>query len=155
MMTTVHIALLPPLVVVVVLALLLAGVRRPSKISLDVVGGNLVVRISGRDSFYALRRGMQIPLISIQGIAVAPTASVPRTGLRLPGTAIPGVLRAGSYGTGARRDFWLVRRAEELLVVELQPGQRYRRLVLEVPDPRAECLRLRPMTGAYAGSFAR
>lgn len=154
MMTSMYVALIPALLVVVLLALLLAGARRPSRISLDVVGEDLVVRISGRDSLYALSRGMEVPLASIQGLAVAPAARVPRTGLRFPGTGIPGVLRAGSYGTGASRDFWLVRRAAELLVVELQPGEPHRRLVLEVPDPRAECLRLRPITGAYAGDFA-
>jgi hypothetical protein len=153
-MITVSVTLVPPLVVVVLVALLFAGARRPSKIRLEVVGDNLVVRISGKDALYTLSRGMEIPLRSIQGIAVAPSASVPRSGLRLPGTGIPGVLRAGSYGTGARRDFWLVRRADQLLVIELQPGEPYRRLVLEVPDPRADCLRLRPMTGAYSGTFA-
>jgi hypothetical protein len=153
-MITVSLAVVPPLVVVVLVALLFAGGRRPSKIRLEVVGENLVVRISGKDALYTLSRGMEIPLQSIQGIAVAPNASVPRTGLRLPGTGIPGVLRAGSYGTGARRDFWLVRRADQLLVIELQPGEPYRRLVLEVPGPRADCLRLRPMTGAYSGTFA-
>lgn len=152
-MTAVCARLLPTLVVVVLVALLLAGARRPSAISLDVVGDNLVVRISGKDALYALSRGMDIPLTSIEGIAVAPSASIPRTGLRLPGTGIPGVLRAGSFGTGARRDFWLVRRADQLLVVVLQPGEPYRRLILEVPDPQAACLRLRPVIGVYSGTF--
>jgi hypothetical protein len=154
MIVTVHATLIPPLLVAGFVVLLFAGARRPSTIWLDVVGRDLVVRITGKDALYALSRGMTIPLDSIQGVAVAPNASVPRTGYRLPGTGIPGVLRAGSYGTGARRDFWLVRRADQLLVVELQPGEPYRRLVLQVPDPHAECLRLRPTTGAYSGTFA-
>jgi hypothetical protein len=140
----------PALVLVVAVGLLLAGARRPSKISLDVIGDHLAVRVSGKDALYAMSRGMTIPLASIQGVAVVPAADVPRTGMRLPGTSIPRVLRAGSFGTQPERDFWLVRRAEELLVVDLRPGGRYRRLVLEVTDPRAECLRLRPLTGALA-----
>ena len=143
----------PALVVVVLIVLLLAGERRPSKISLDVMGDSLVVRISGKDSLYSMSRGMTIPLTSLQGVAVASSASVPRTGLRLPGTGIPGVLRAGSYGVAPRRDFWLVRRADQLVVLVLQPGEPYRRVVLEVPDPKEEGLRLRPITGAYAGTF--
>lgn len=97
---------------------------------------------------------MTIPVASVAGVAVAPRRLVPQTGFRLPGTGIPGVLRAGSYGTGARRDFWLVRRADLVLVIELHPGGRYRRLVLEVPDPHAEALRLRPHLGSYTGLFA-
>jgi hypothetical protein len=153
-MSRVYVAVVPAAVILVLIGLLFAGARRPSKIALDVVGDSLVVRISGKDSVYSMSRGMTIPLASIQGVAVAPAATVPRTGVRLPGTGIPGVLRAGSFGKGARRDFWLVRRAKELLVVELQPGEPYRRLVLQVPDARAECLRLRPMTGAYTGTFS-
>lgn len=133
---------------------LFAGARRPSSIDVAVVGDDLAVRISGKDAFYALSRGMTIPLSCIKGIAVAPRRNVPATGLRLPGTGIPGILRAGSYGTGSSRDFWLVRQAEEVLIIELQPGQPYRRLVLEVPDVRDLCLRLRPMTGTYTGTFA-
>lgn len=133
---------------------LLVGTRHASPIDVAVVNDRLVVRISGKDALYALSRGMTIPLSGIQGVAVAPRRKVPATGLRLPGTGVPGVLRAGSFGTGARRDFWLVRRAEEVLVVELQPGQPYRRLVLEVPDAHAVSLGISPLTGVYKGAFA-
>jgi hypothetical protein len=148
------VALVPAVLVVGLMVLLVLGTRAPSRVELEVVAQELVLRIYGRDAFYALSRGMTIPLASVQGIAVAPQGSVPRTGLRLPGTSLPGRLRAGSYGSRPRRDFWLVRTTDTVLVVELQPGEPYRRLVLEVPDPRALCLRLRPKTGAYTGTFA-
>jgi hypothetical protein len=151
----VTVALLPVLLLCVVVATLLAGARTPSPIQVCVVDDSLVIRIGRKDSFYALCRGMTIPLSCIQGVAVAPRRAVPATGMRLPGTGIPGVLRAGSYGTGASRDFWLVRQADQVLVVELEPGQSYRRLVLEVPDPHGLALQLRPMTGAYTGAFDR
>jgi hypothetical protein len=47
-----------------------------------------------------------------------------------------------------------VRNADHLLVVELEPGEPYRRIVLELPDPHAEALRLRPLLGAFTGTFA-
>jgi hypothetical protein len=122
-------------------------------VDLDVTESSLCVRIRGWDALFALSRGMTIPLSSVRGIAVAPRRRVPATGLRLPGTGFPGVIRAGSYGTGDRRDFWLVRRAAEVLVIELEPGEPYRRIVLELADPREVCLRLRPHTGAYTGTF--
>ncbi|MCW2544626.1 MAG: Uncharacterized protein JWM40_2178 [Frankiales bacterium] len=151
-MTTL-VALAPALVFFGLLVWLLVGARRPATIELEVVDEQLVLRLHGRDAFYAMSRGMTIPLTSIKGVAVAPRNSVPRTGLRLPGTSLPG-LRAGSFGTRPRRDFWLVRTPDTVLVVELQPDEPYRRLVLEVPDPRALCLRLRPRTGAYTGTFS-
>lgn len=125
--------------------------RRPSKIVIDIDGQNLVVQITGRDAIYAMSRGWTLPLDCIRGITVVPAHQVPQQGLRWPGTGIPGALRAGSYGFGDRRDFWLVRKAPELLVIELWPGEPYRRIILEVPEVREEALRLRPSTGVYTG----
>jgi len=116
-MATMTAALLAIIVMALLLGALLAGARHASPIDVAVVNDNLVVRISGKDALYALSRGMTIPLSCIRGVAVAPRRKVPATGLRLPGTGVPGVLRAGSYGTGTRRDFWLVRRAEEVCQV--------------------------------------
>jgi hypothetical protein len=130
---------------------LLVASRRPSEVSVEVEGENLVLRITGRDAFYALCRGMTIPLDCIQGITVVAAQKVPKKGLRWPGLEIPGALRAGSYGLGDRRDFWLVRKAPELLVVELESGEPYRRLILELPDVREQARRIRPGTGVYVG----
>jgi hypothetical protein len=122
-------------------------------VALAVEGGELVLRITGRDAFFALSRGLRIPLPAVAGVAVAPRRLVPATGLRLPGTSWPGVIRAGSYGTGGSRDFWLVRKAEQVLVIELEPGAAYRRIVFELPDPHTVALQLRPELGAYTGTF--
>jgi hypothetical protein len=121
---------------------------------LDIEGDELVLRITGWDALFALSRGMRIPVMEIAGVAVFPRRLVPATGWRLPGTSLPGVIRFGSYGTGSERDFWMVRKAEQVLVIQLQPGAAYRRLVLEVADPHAEALRLRPTVGAYTGTLA-
>lgn len=142
-----------PLVVIGLIAAIFLGARKPSRVELTVDEATLRVRITGKDALYAMSRGMTIPVESIKGISVASSHAIPRTGLRFPGTGIPGVLRAGSYGTGSKRDFWLVRQATELLVIELQEGEPYRRIVLEVPDVRAEALRLRPILGTHTGSF--
>ena len=114
--------------------------------------GVLEIDLGWRDGLLAVRRRLSVPVRSIRGVAAAPRASVPRTGLRFPGTGAPGI-RMGSFGFGAERDFWCVRRADSLLVVELEPGEPYRRLVLQVDDPHAEALRLRPTCGAYTGTF--
>lgn len=145
---------LPALVFSALVLVLVLGARRPSGVELVIEDDALVVRIPGKDAFYALCRRLRLPLASIKGVAVGPRSVIPQTGLRLPGTGIPGMLRAGSYGIGSSRDFWLVRRAEQFLVIELEPGGPYRRVVLEVLDPHAEVLRLRPALGAYTGTFA-
>jgi hypothetical protein len=146
--------LAPVFVVCALLVALVLGARLPSGVRLDVEGESLVVRITGKDALYSLRRTLRLPLGVVTGVAAAPRKAVPQTGMRLLGTGIPGVIRAGSYGTGSARDFWLVRRAKQVLVIELEPGAPYRRIVLEVPDASAEAIRLRPLLGAYTGTFA-
>lgn len=146
-------AVLAPVLLLVLLALLLSQARRTPKVTLTVVADALQIRLGGVDALYCLKRTLVLPLASIQGVAVATKASVPRTGLRLPGTSLPGVIRAGSYGTGRSRDFWDVRRATVYFVVQLLPGGRYRRVVLELPDPQGEVARLAPVIGVYEGAF--
>jgi hypothetical protein len=98
--------------------------------------------------FFCLRRRITIPVAAVDGVCVSRRDVIPTEGLRLPGTSIPGTIRAGSFGTGDARDFWDIRRGQELLVLQLKPGAaQYRRIVLEVADPRAELARLRPQLG--------
>jgi hypothetical protein len=66
------------------------------------------------------------------------TAGVPETSwtdLRIPGTAVPGLIRAGTYRTRRGKEFWNVhyKRHTSVVVLELE-GHRYRRLVLGSSD---------------------
>ncbi len=103
------------------------------------VSDRLVVRLTGWDRVWALSSGVDVPLRSVQ--AVRPMrrreARELASGLRLPGTSLPGVVQAGSYrAMSGDWSFWMVHRAETVLVVDLE-GEQYRHLVLEVPDPVA------------------
>lgn len=104
-------------------------------VAVDVAGGEVALRIGGIDRLWALTSGLRVPLSGVRGAAVVDrrTALADASPLRLPGTSWPGAIRAGSYGVGERRELWCVHRADRVLVVELA-GQRYRRVVVEVPD---------------------
>jgi hypothetical protein len=129
-------------------ALLVWNTRRPPALNITVQDDQLTVRLLGWDVLYCCRRQVIVPLAAVDGVCVAPRQDIPVQGLRLPGTGIPGVIRAGSYGTGDQRDFWDVRRAAEVLVIQMKPrAAGYRRMVLEVPDPHGELTRLRPTLG--------
>lgn len=131
------------------LAVMLSGMWRKPRIEIAVDGGDLVVRPRGLDVLWTLHGCLRVPLGQVRGVAVAPLAQVPREGLRLPGSALPGVIRAGSFGLPPRRDFWDVRRANEILWLDLAPeaGAPYRRLILQVDDPRRTAHQLRPLIG--------
>ena len=144
-------ALLP----LALVALPLLGLRRAPKIWLAVEGDDLVVRLGRWDALYCLKRELRFPVIEVEGVAARPSGEVPRRGLRMPGTALPGVIRAGSYGRGQSRDFWDVRNGKRFLVVSLLPVASYRRLVLEVADPDAEARRLQPALGVLTDPLRR
>jgi hypothetical protein len=138
--------------VVVVLALvvgllLLASALAP-RVSLLVEGDSLRVHLSTLDKLVCCRGDLVVPLAQVAAVTAARSVDVPRTGLRLPGTSLPGVIRAGSYGRGDERDLWDVRRGDAVLVLQLRGGAPYRRVVLEVPDPAAEERRLQPVVAS-------
>lgn len=114
-------------------------------IRIEVREGRLVVELRGWDAVFCCRRRVDVPLGQVESVAIYPRSQVPAEGLRLPGTSVPGVIRAGSYGVRPYRDFWDVRSGAEVLVVQLKPGADYRRLVLELPNAGEEVLRLRPL----------
>ena len=125
-----------------VLAAVVAAYRAPARVSLELDGGVLVVALGPWDRLLCLRASVRVPLREIRAVRVVDRGELPRPGLRLPGSYLPGVLTAGSYGVGADRSFWDIRRAERVLLVLCRPGAEYARLVLEVPDPEATALRL-------------
>lgn len=126
------------------LAVYVTARRRGPLADIGVADGTLVVRPRGANQAWSLRRALRVPVDCVAGIGVVPAAGLP-VGPRSPGTAIPG-FRAGSYGTGDQRSFWLVRRAPDVLVIELV-DRPYRRIVLEVDDPEATASSLRAAVG--------
>lgn len=137
---------LPVLVMVVAavaalpLAVLATARSRAPLVDLEVVDGALVVRPRGANQWWSLRRRLDVLVRDVVDIGVGRAADLP-VGLRSPGTSVPGY-RAGMYGTGEQRSFWLARRAEDVLVIELR-DRPLRRIVVEVDDPEATAARLR------------
>jgi hypothetical protein len=129
-------------VLVALVALLGFVGTRPAGASVETAGGFLRVRLHGIDVLLALRRQLDVPRSAVVAVRAAAKQDVPQSGVRVPGTSIPGLVRAGSFGTGARKELWDVRRGSSYLVIDLAPGQRFRRIVLEVDDPVAEAARL-------------
>jgi hypothetical protein len=56
-----------------------------------------------------------------------------RFGLRMPGTRVPGLVRAGSFTSHGRRVFWDVRRREAAVTIQLR-DEDYDEIVVQVAD---------------------
>lgn len=57
-------------------------------------------------------------------------------GIKAPGTALPGVIKVGTFYQGRERVFCNVRDPDKSVVIQLR-NERYGRLIVEVEDPSA------------------
>lgn len=139
----------PPLwgIVLAVLAVIFGGIfvtvtAGPNMAAVGVTPDDqLLVRPVGLMRIWAFHSGVDLPVTSISDVGVAERRSLAR-GIKLPGSAVPGLITAGTYRVGSERNLWMVGRAKRVLVIELH-GEKYRHLVVEVEDPEAATEALR------------
>lgn len=119
-------------------------------LTIEVFDARLIVRLSGWDRVWALKRELSVPVEHVESIAYEPEFVARfNPGLRLPGTALPGVIVAGSYWWKDRGwSFYSMRKAERTIVVRLRE-ERYQRLILQSDEPEATARRLRDELARY------
>ena len=128
-------------------ALLAAQMSRSPRIDVETNDGVLAIRFHGWDRLWALRREVRVPLRQVERVEVRHVESMPFGWWRHRGTFFPGVIQAGSFVTHGHRELWDVRQGADAVDVELDPSARFRRLVLEVPDPSALARQLETAAG--------
>lgn len=113
----------------------------------------LVVKVLGLHQLWAFKREIRIPraeLRSIEvGVAPGAQATVYRS-LRLPGTFVPRLIRAGSYRGSNGWLFWDIAGRGPKAVTLTTQGHRYAQLVVDVADPHATVERVRRGLGLSA-----
>lgn len=106
-----------------------------------IEGGDLVVRLSRWQRLLGFHGDIRVPLARVRAVT-APATAHPRYHkmidwrlVRLPGSYLPGVIQAGSYyrlGKG-EWEFYAIRDPRKSVVIDLDGGSRYTRLVIQ-PD---------------------
>jgi len=92
--------------------------------------------IEGWDKRWSLRRWMEITLEHIKGAHVDPHPAMGWfQGVKLGGTGVPNIFRAGTFYQEGNLVFWDVRHPEKTIVIELE-HERYAKLIIEVEDPQ-------------------
>ena len=102
--------------------------------TVTIADGILQVEPRGLDKLWSFTRRLRIPLAHVRGATFDPGADAEPKGLRRPGLAIPGKW-AGTFSRDGDLSFWNVGRPGRTVVIELT-GERYRRLLLSVDEPR-------------------
>ena len=130
----------PPVAIAVIggFGLLIYLSTRGALASIETSDDVVVVRPRGLNALWAMRGSLRIPWSDV----VAVEENVPRglapSGFRAPGTAFPGVIRAGTYRGRNGKVFWLVGRAKKVTVVETSGP--FRALVLQLEPADAASL---------------
>ncbi len=112
-------------------------------VQISIEGANANFEVEGWDQLWSLRSRLSIPLANIRDVHVDPEPAMGWfQGLKIAGTDVPNLFKAGTFYQDGGRVFWDVRHPEKTIVVELD-HERYRKLVIEVEDPEAAVRQLR------------
>jgi len=111
----------------------------------------IVFEIEGFDKLWSLRSRLEIPLEHIKGAHLDPHPAMGWfQGLKLGGTDIPNIFRAGTFYQEGNLVFWDVRHPEKTIVIELE-HERFAKLIIEVEDPEAAAALINAAALQYRG----
>lgn len=96
--------------------------------------GSLTVEFTAVEKICSCKRSVAVSAAHINRVK----SGVPEPRLlevRVPGTFIPGVIKAGTYWTRAGKEFWYVRRGmPRYITIELSEEAPFRRMVLGLDE---------------------
>ena len=127
-------------IVIAVVVTVLGGIcatsfAGPNLAAIGVHDDRLLVRPVGLVRFWALSRGVDVPITSVIDVGVHDRKGLLR-GWWAPGTYLPGVMTAGTFRSRGDKDLWMVGRTDKVLVIELT-GENHRHVIVQVEDPEA------------------
>lgn len=99
-----------------------------------VTDDRLVIEPVGLDKVWSFTRRLEFPLSQVRGASFDPSVRHQPKGWRGPGLRLPGKL-SGTFHAGGTKQFWNVSGYERAIVIELDPRERFDRLILTVDDP--------------------
>jgi hypothetical protein len=126
------------------------GVRIMVEIRIE--GDQAIFEVQGWDKMWSLRSQLVIPRSHIRGAQANPEPAMGWfQGLKIAGTDLPNIFRAGTFYQQGELVFWDVHEAAKTIVIELE-HERYKKLIIEVEDPEREVQKIR---GSVAGRPAQ
>jgi hypothetical protein len=111
---------------------------------IETTDAEVIVRLGTWEKLGSLRSDVVVPRARVTSVRVVRRPLSEVRGLRLPGTALPGVIALGTFRGRFGKDFVAVTR-EPAVAIELA-GAPYARLLVSVADPYAVARRLDPST---------
>jgi hypothetical protein len=107
-------------------------------VNIKIDGNKALFEVQGWDKVWSLRSQLEIPLSHIKGAHIDPAPPMGWfRGVKLGGTSVPNIFRAGTFYQEGELVFWDVHHPEQTIVIELE-HERYKKLIIEVEDPDQE-----------------
>lgn len=104
-------------------------------ISVSRIDDKVIFEVEGWDKLWAFRGRLEIPLEHIHDAYTHhPSTDEILGGLRLLGTGMPGVIKAGTFYQQGKWVFWDVHNRDNVVIIDLVHDH-YDKLVIEVADP--------------------
>jgi hypothetical protein len=102
--------------------------------NISVEGDKLVIEVQGWHKLWSLMSRLEIPLDHVSGVRSA--ADERASGIRAPGTYIPGIITAGTFHHDGKKVFWDVHDPAKAIAIDLHDDC-YSTLIIEVSDPQS------------------
>lgn len=107
-------------------------------VEIRIEGDKVIFEVQGWDKMWSLRSQLGIPLSHIRDAYRDPEPAMGWfQGLKISGTAVPNIFRAGTFYQQGEWVFWDVHEPAKTIVVELE-HESYKKLIVEVADPERE-----------------
>ena len=121
-------------------------------VDVTIQGDRAVFNVEGLHKLWSFRSQIDIPLMHIRGVDADPE-QVGRWwhGIKVIGTDVPGMFAAGTFYYHGELVFWDVFDPARTVIVSLD-HERYKKLIIEVPDVAATVARLRDALNSGVGT---
>lgn len=105
-----------------------------SRNKVEIQGAELVVTPQGLDKLWSFTKEIRVPLSLVRGATYDPGIVKEPKGIRALGLNTLGKKVSATYRKDHEQHYWNVTGAADVLVIELDPTFKYRRLILSVDD---------------------
>lgn len=112
--------------------LIYASVADRNLASIEVDQETVTVTPRGLNKLWTLRPKVAVPIEDVVDVRVVDPKGLPR-GLRLPGTAVPGLITAGMYRKSGEWSFFAIRGGRPVVLIETSAA--IKRIVVETHEP--------------------
>jgi len=112
-------------------------------VEITITGNMVVFEVEGWHKLWSLKSRLNIPLAHVQAVHSDPAPAMGLfDGLKIAGTDVPNIFRAGVFYQEANFVFWDVRHPDKTVVIDLA-DEHFAKLIVEVEDPQTTVAYLR------------